>query len=585
MSYKLKIVSLPHTISTHSNDILSVKIQEAGINLNTYCNMKGLCGKCFVEILEGDLPPLTETEKFLIEHKNLNENFRLACMYKIKSDLKISIPDESIRKKAYILTKGIQSPFELNPAIKKYILNLKKPDLSSPRSLLQLLEESLRKRKFIMPIDLIKNLGQNLENNDYHINAVFHRDKEIIDIEQISTQSKNFGIAIDVGTTTLVLQLVSLETGEAVDILTNTNSQVKYGADVISRISFGISNENGLNKLQNTLLEDINKMIKKILKKNNINPENVYEIATSGNTVMNHLLLGIPVNTLAFSPYHPVFTKLPELNARELGLNINKNGKVYIAPNIQGFVGGDISSGLIASDFANIDGNYIYIDIGTNGEIVLKKGNQLTATSTAAGPAFEGMNISCGMSAVEGAIYKAESNEQLKTYTINNKKPMGICGTGLIDIISIFLDKGLISSRGKIETPSHKIQIEKNIFLIKKDIAQLQMAIAAIKAGITLMLKENGMTTEELDGIYIAGAFGNFLNIQNAIRIGLLPEMDEKKINFIGNASLSGAQTLLLSVEARKNIEKMVKKIKYISLATKSEFQNIYINSLTFPKD
>ncbi len=585
MSYKLKIVSLPHTISTHSNDILSVKIQEAGINLNTYCNMKGLCGKCFVEILEGDLPPLTETEKYLIEHKNLNENFRLACMYKIKSDLKISIPDESIRKKAYILTKGIQSPFELNPAIKKYILNLKKPDLSSPRSLLQLLEESLRKRKFIMPIDLIKNLGQNLENNDYHINAVFHRDKEIIDIEQISTQSKNFGIAIDVGTTTLVLQLVSLETGEAVDILTNTNSQVKYGADVISRISFGISNENGLNKLQNTLLEDINKMIIKILKKNGVDPEHVYEIAAAGNTVMNHLLLGIPVNTLAFSPYNPVFTKLPAFNAKELGLNINKNGKVYIAPNIQGFVGGDISSGLIASDFANIDGNYIYIDIGTNGEIVLKKGNQLTATSTAAGPAFEGMNISCGMNAVEGAIYKAESNEQLKTYTINNKKPMGICGTGLIDIISIFLDKGLISSRGKIETPSHKIQIEKNIFLIKKDIAQLQMAIAAIKAGITLMLKENGMTTEELDGIYIAGAFGNFLNIQNAIRIGLLPKMDEKKIKFIGNASLSGAQTLLLSMEARKNIEKMVKKIKYISLATKSEFQNIYINSLTFPND
>jgi uncharacterized 2Fe-2S/4Fe-4S cluster protein (DUF4445 family) len=323
-------------------------------------------------------------------------------------------------------------------------------------------------------------------------------------------------------------------------------------------------------------------MIGQMLKKNKIDPSFVYEIVIAGNTSMNHFLLGLPVKTLAVSPFHSVFTWLSELSSDDLGFKINKYGKVYITPNIKSFVGGDISAGLFASDFANRNGNYLFIDLGTNGEIVLKTKKRFVATSTAAGPAFEGMNISNGMVALPGAVYRAEYGNRLKLFTIDNKPAAGICGTGLIDLIAIFLDKGKISSKGAIVAKTKRIPIFGKIYITQKDVREIQLATGAIKSGIKMILQEYSLKVEQLDGIFIAGAFGNYLNIKNSMKIGLLPKIDEKKIIFIGNSSLAGARALLLSSQSRKKIESLVKKIQYISLATKPLFQNYFIEALEF---
>lgn len=582
MAYRINILSHGKTIKAAKNELLADKIQEAGINLSVYCNKRGLCGKCFVEIIDGKLIPPNEKEDFLLQHKKLNKNYRLACLYKIKDDLTIKIPQESLIQETIILTTGIQQQLLINPAVKKYHLQLTKPEISAPDSLMELFKVHLRKKNLILPLSLLKKLPNILEKSKYDITAVIHRENEILNVEQSDTTTRNFGIAIDIGTTTLVVELVDLNTGETIDNTTAMNSQVKFGADVVSRISHAFLSQKNLEELRDSILKTLNRMIAQLLKRNHIDASNIYEIVAAGNTSMNHFLLGMPVKTLAVAPYNSVFTCLPELSSQDLGFHIHNYGKVYVSPNIKSFVGGDISAGLIASDLESKKGKYLFIDLGTNGEIVLKKGNRFIATSTAAGPAFEGMNISCGMLALPGAIYKAEYKNRLKSFTLGNKPASGICGTGLIDLIAAFLDKGVISPKGMIRDKTKKIHIIGNIYITQKDVREMQLAIAAIETGIRMLLEENRVSPKQLDGIFIAGAFGNYLNIKNSKKIGLLPQIDEKKVVFIGNSSLAGAKALLLSLQTRKKIESLVKKIQYISLAAKPSFQENFMKALEF---
>jgi uncharacterized 2Fe-2S/4Fe-4S cluster protein (DUF4445 family) len=582
MSYKLRILSHNKTIEVKENEILADTIQKAGINLSAYCNKRGLCGKCFVEITQGMLPPLKEREKFLLRNKRLEQNCRLACLYKIKGDLSIEIPEESIIQETFILTTGIQTPIELNPAVKKYHFQLKKPAILAPYSLSEIFEFYFKDKNVIIPLDLLKVLQELLEKSKFNVTAVVYNDKEVLNVEQHRTLDKNYGIAVDLGTTTVVVELVDLNSGKSIDALTATNSQMKYGSDVISRISFAVLEPKNLDQLRCSILKTLNQMIEQILDKNHIDCSYVYEIVIAGNTTMNHLLLGVPVKSLARAPFHSAFTQLSAQYSRYLGFKINNFGKVYIVPNIKSFVGGDISAGLIASNLPSRRGNYLFIDLGTNGEIVLKTEDKFVVTSTAAGPAFEGMNISCGTLAFPGAIYKVEGKNRLDFFTIGNKSAIGICGTGLIDLISVFLEQGKIFSNGRIGNKRKKIHITKNIYLTQKDIREVQLAIAAIKTGIKMILKKYQIRKEDLDGIFIAGAFGNYLNIKNAMKIGLLPQIIKEKIIFIGNSSLAGARALLLSQPAREKMDALVKKINYLSLASDPLFQKNFIENLEF---
>ncbi|HUU51425.1 MAG TPA: ASKHA domain-containing protein [Candidatus Heimdallarchaeota archaeon] len=582
MAIKIKILSHGITATAKKSALLADILIETGIELSLYCNKRGLCGKCFVEIVKGNLPPLEAREKSFLDLKHMSERCRLACKYKITGDAEIKIPGDSILQKTTVLETGIQFPLEVKPAVKKYYLELHKPDLQHPYSSMELIQRYFRKKNLDISLDVLKKIPNVIEKNNYKITLVVFRDKEILAVEPGDTTDKNFGLAVDIGTTTLVVELVNMNTGKRVDSQTSNNSQIKFGSDIISRLSFAYMEPQNLGKLQEEIVNSLSKMISRLLNKNKIKPLYVYEIVLAGNAPMNHFLLGIPVKSLAVAPYHAAFSTLPELSARKVGIKINTNGKAYVVPNIKSFIGGDISAGLLASNLANRNGNYLFIDLGTNGEIVLKIGRRFIATSTAAGPAFEGMNINSGMLALPGAIYRAEKKKRLTLHTIENMPPKGICGTGLIDLVAIFLDRGIITSKGKITHKNRKIPITKKIDITQKDIREIQLALAAIKSGIQIMLEKYGLETDKLEGIFIAGAFGNYLNIQNAMTLGLLPPIDPKKIVFIGNSSLAGAKALLLSEKARKTTETLIQKIQHVSLATNPKFQKYFISALDF---
>lgn len=584
MSYTIKILNHRKTIQAEKGNLLADKILESGIELSLYCQKKAVCGKCFVEIKEGHLPPLDENEAFLIRQKKLPLNQRLACKYVIEGNLSISIPPESILQTTLILKTGLRLPLTVDPPVKKYYVELKRPDLRHPHSLVSSLKKTFRRKSLEVPLDVLKSLPATLEKNNFKVTTVLYKDKEVLSIETGDTTGQCFGLAVDVGTTTIVVELVDLNNGGTIEFVTDNNSQMKYGMDIVSRISFSYNSTENLEKLRASLLNTLNRMIAAALEKNGIPPERVYEIDFAGNTAMNHLLLGIPVDTLALSPFHAVYHALPEFAAKDLGFQLHPNAKAYVVPNIKSFVGGDISAGVQAIDLANQTGNCLFIDLGTNGEIVLKTEKNLVATSTAAGPAFEGMNISSGMLALPGAIHKAEKTSRLILHTIGKESPKGICGTGLIDLLAIFLKEGKISSAGKINDKDGNISISDKISLTQQDVREIQLAVAAVKTGVRMILDRYRIKKERLDNVFIAGAFGNYLNIKNAMKIGLLPPIDPKKVIFVGNASLAGARALLLSKQARVKTEALVRKIHYISLATDPRFQDIFVNSLHFPE-
>jgi uncharacterized 2Fe-2S/4Fe-4S cluster protein (DUF4445 family) len=582
MGHTIKILSHDKKTRAAKGDLLADIITGAGIDLSLYCNKKGMCGKCFVEIVDGALTPLDDRERTLLEQKRLSHNHRLACKYKIKSNLVVNIPEESILQKTLILKTGVQLPLLIDPPIKKYYLELHKPALADPHSVLEIIEKHIRKKRLKINLRLLRELPVLLWKSDCRISVTMFNGEEIMSVEPGDTTGNNYGLAIDIGTSTVVVELIDLNQGTSLDTETANNSQMKYGLDVVSRITFAFTDPKNLDKLQDSIIKTVSGMIQRLLKRNKVQPLNVYDIVIAGNTAMNHLLLGTPVNSLAVSPFHAVFRTLPELPVTQLRLPINKAGKTYVVPNIKSFVGGDISAGLMATDLPNRKGTHLFIDLGTNGEIVLKTEKTFIATSTAAGPAFEGMNISSGMLALPGAIFKAEKKKKLTLQTIGDATPRGICGTGLIDLTAIFLEEGKILPSGAIADKATAISVTNTIAITQKDIREIQLAVAAIKSGIRMILKTFRLKKEQLDGVFIAGAFGNYLNIENAMRLGLLPAIDPEKVAFIGNSALAGARALLLSQEARRKTEVFIRKIQYISLATNPQFQDYFIEALEF---
>ena len=422
MKYKIKIISHNKAISAQEDEILSDIIQKSEINLSTYCNKKSLCGKCLVEILKGNLPELNEKENILAKEKGLNSNCRLACQYIIKSDLEINIPDSSLIEEVEILKTGISTPVTINPAVKKFDVQLAKPEITSPDSFLGTIKKHFKNDNLKINYELLRKLPGILDENKYKVSIILFKDDEILNVEPLNDKKKCYGIAIDIGTSTIVAELIDLNAGNSQGVEFKANTQVKYGSDVVSRISFAFNNKENLKILQETVLQVLNEMINNLTAKCKINTEDIYEAVIAGNTGMNHFFLGIPVESLAVAPFNAVFNELPALRACDTGLQINQNGKVYIAPNIRSFVGGDICAGIIASDLINKKENLLFIDLGTNGEIVLKFNDKIIVTSTAAGPAFEGLSISNGMMAVPGAVYKAEYKDKLIFHTTKGNR-------------------------------------------------------------------------------------------------------------------------------------------------------------------
>lgn len=413
--------------------------------------------------------------------------------------------------------------------------------------------------------------------------------------------NQGFGLALDIGTTSLAMYLVDLSNGKIIDKNSSINSQVKYGLDVMTRISFEYENENGKNLLQDEIIKSINNLIDDLVNKNEIERCQIKKLVIGANTTMLHMLVGIDAKSLGKFPYKAKFLNSLKIDSKDLGINIS--AKVYTLPNVSAFVGSDIVAGVYLTDLKN-QKNALFIDIGTNGEIVLKTKDKLYATSTAAGPALEGMNISCGMRAESGAIDSLKiQNEKINFSTIDNKKPRGICGSGLLSSVGQIIEKDFVNKRGRILDPK-KLEREdyrrkfikedskrkriiildqnEDIYISQKDIRQVQLAKGAILSGFLILLEKENMEIENLNSVIIAGGFGSHLKKEDLTGVGILPESVKEKIRYVGNSSLIGAYMALMNENIIQEMEELSQNITYLDLATSENYERKFAKEMQF---
>ena len=570
-------------VRAKAGEILAEVLARAGIPLSLYCHERGICGKCAVRILSGALPFPAAQEAALIEGRGLGPDHRLACLYEVRGDVVVETLPGSRLERIAVIESGALSTAFIDPAVKKLSLVLEKPSLYSPTAIADAFRTSLRSPGLVLPLAALSKLGGSPAlAPSRRVTAVLYDDTEVLDVEPDESGREIFGLAVDLGTSTVATELVDLRTGKVVDRAAAVNAQNSYGADVVSRITFAFENPDNLRRLKHAAVQLLNDMVGTMSRRSGVARHRIYDAVVAGNTAMNHILCGVAVDSLALAPFHAVFSALPAVPASEVGLALHPQARVYIAPNIKSFVGGDITAGLAASEFADKPGTALYVDLGTNGEIVLKKGREFVTTSTAAGPAFEGMNISCGMLAVAGAIHRAEWDNGFKFGTVEDLPAQGICGTGLVDVLATAVARGLLGRDGRIVGSEKKIRLTDRLALTQQDVRDVQLAVGAIRSGVQLMLREFRVSVSDLDRVVVAGAFGSSLDIANAVRLGLLPNLPEGRTVFIGNASLAGARLLLLARPARTAAEGLAAKISHISLATRADFQDEFVHSLEF---
>jgi len=463
----------------------------------------------------------------------------------------------------------LEYKFVLNPPIRISKIFRKIDEKDIVKSYLEYIEKY---GVFVKDLNLVKKLTNFVKDN-YFDASILIFDEEIIDIREKDLE-KIYGVAVDLGTTTLVATLFDITNGGNLGAKMEVNPQVSYGADVLSRINYIMTHRNGLSVLQDLIDSKLENMILSLCEENKINPEDIYLISVAGNSIMTHIFLGVNPSSIGVFPFTPVFRRILMISSKDIFKSI-RNAKVYTFPLISGYVGGDIVSGILAVGMDYEDKNILLIDIGTNGEIVLKYKDEFYACATAAGPAFEGGNISQGMIAVNGAIdHVWLKDENIRYSVIGDEQEKGITGSGLIDAVALMLDLKIVDETGRMKKEYFNIG---KIKITQKDIREFQLAKSAIRAGIEMVLIKAGISYKDLDKVYISGNFGNYINLENAIKVGLLPPLEMEKFVISGNTSLIGAELLLLDKNFVKKSESIINKIKYIDLSSSSEFQDLFI--------
>lgn len=577
----------------------------AGIVLEMPCGGTGTCGKCRVQMQP--TPPPTEAERKHLTERQLADGWRLACQRKIESEVTVAAPSVARYFDHKILLNGQGRPVTLHPTVSKQHIILTEPALEDQRADVDRFQAALEER---LEIDLatLRKLPSALRASHFNCTAVA-AEGALIAVEPGDTTARNFGMAFDIGTTTVVGFLLNLAEGRELAVASRANPQIRYGDDVVSRIHHA-QTEEGLHGLQRTIVTCLNDIIADCCESAGVSPDNIYEAAIAANTTMSHLLLGIPPRFIAEAPYVAAVRNAVNAPARDLELSIHPNGIAHVLPNIAGFVGSDTVAVVLASGMHEKDDLTLAIDIGTNGELVIGNRKRLLACSTAAGPAFEGARIRFGMRAAEGAIDKIIVEDDIVYNVIGNAPPRGICGTALIDAVADLLRLGMMDSTGRLLAPDampssvpealkRRVIQEKGgmavvlvpesesatgeaILLTQRDVRELQLAKGAIAAGTAMLIKEFGATLEDIQHILLAGAFGNFIRPKNALRIGLLPKFPEERILYIGNAAGAGARMALQSRKCKETANTISERTEYLELAGRPEFQEAFADAMLF---
>jgi uncharacterized 2Fe-2S/4Fe-4S cluster protein (DUF4445 family) len=584
----------------------------AGLVIDTPCGGAGTCGKCRIRITAGAGAPTPDDQKSF-SSAEIADGWRLACRNKVAADVIVQIPSSSLFGGGHQIlgSSSVSSPQEVRPAIRKEYVELPPPTLADCTPDLLRLEKKTGPFKIDLP--LLREVPKRLRAQNFKGTAVLS-DHRLIDFEEGDTTDRCFGVAFDIGTTTMVASLLDLGSGQELAIASRMNPQISFGDDVLSRIRHATSCPHCLAELRHLVIEEAGRMIEALCHEAKVGAHHLYEVTFAGNTTMQHLLCGVDVAPLGEVPFAPAHGRGLLLPVKDLEIPINPHGVAYVFPVIGGFVGGDTVAGMLATEIATLAGPVLMIDIGTNGEIVLAHDGNLLAASTAAGPAFEGARIHCGMRGTRGAIEKVVLDHDVRLEVIGNVAPMGICGSGLIDLMAELLRCGIVTPEGRLLPPeelpasllaalARRVQLDPNgeavfvlaepgsdgardtIVLTQRDVREMQLGCGAIRAGISILLKRASVTPSDLKAVLIAGGFGSFIRRSSAQRIGLLPAgIDHQQIRYVGNASLAGARWALLSVTARKQAERLARQARHVELSVDNDFQAEFAEAMIFPE-
>jgi uncharacterized 2Fe-2S/4Fe-4S cluster protein (DUF4445 family) len=576
------------------------------------CGGKGTCGKCRIKILTGGSGKITPAEKRLFSPEELAAGWVLACRQKVTGDLDLVIETSGARDDVISKTRQKrQAPgAALDPSVRKYYrsLSLPAPDDRTPD--LERLVNSLPGRGIEADLGVVAGLPRLLRQAGFKITAVLAGNR-IVAVEPGNTCGRAYGLALDLGTTTLAGYLVDLVRGEVAAISVSCNPQAVFGADVISRIRHAAYNEDGLHQLQEKMLDAVNGIIRRLQDQALIQNEEIYETIVVGNTTMIHLFLGVEPSNLALAPFIPAFNRSLELRSAELRLRLPPAGRILILPSVAGFVGSDTVAMLLAAKLDRCENVCLAVDIGTNGEVALADRDRILVCSSAAGPAFEGYHIEYGMRAVEGAIDSVVIGQDVQLGVIGGTAPRGICGSGLIDAVAGMLKAGIIDSAGRfvesepdraglypglrsrllkngsgagfLLAPGRLTATGKDIVITQKDIKELQLAKAAIAAGVRVLLQEMGISAGGIHEVLLAGAFGSHVKKESALAIGLLPPVSPYRIKSIGNAAGDGAILCLISRAERTRALSLGSRVEHIDLSSRADFYDKFVDALPFP--
>ncbi len=583
--------------------------REVGVDIEAICGGKLTCGKCQVIIEQGmeNLSPVTDDEKRLLDKRKAGKNYRLACVTKFYGDVVVYVPEESRGGEQIILKEGVELSVAINPAVKKYYLELPKPhlkdDLGDFERVLAALKEDYKIENVEIDYEVLKKMPDVLRDADWKVTVSIWNDREVIDIQPGYRVEESYGLAVDIGTTTVVGYLTDLRTGKVLAVDSMMNPQVTYGEDVMSRITYAMQYEDGLEKLNQKIVDGLNKILENVCREAGISTEEVSEMTVVGNTGMHHIFLKINPQHIAIAPYVPALHCSHDVKARDLGLNITKGGYIHVLPIEAGWVGADNVAVLIATEPYNQDEMCLVIDIGTNGEIVLGNKEKLVSCSAAAGPALEGAHIKHGMRAATGAIEKIRIDPETlepEYKTIGNAPPRGICGSGIIDAAAELYRTGIVKKNGRFNldlesprvrevdgTPEYVIawadetSIGHDIVMTQKDIREIQLAKGAMCAGAHILMKELGV--EHVDRVIVAGAFGNYIDKVSALIIGLVPDVPVERIESVGNAAGVGARIALISREKREEANRIARNVEHIKLAVHPSFEKEFSMAMYFP--
>jgi len=572
------------------------------VRIASSCGGQGRCMSCSVQFVEGEVPLPADADRRSLSERRLSEGWRRACLARPAGDCTVFVPPRSTAAPVRTHVDGRPVEVELDPAARGVFVELTPPTLEDPRAddlrLLDAVNTQVPGLAHRVDIEVLRSLSPDLRNWGWRALVSVHSG----DVVAVGPESsRTFGIAIDLGTTNISGVLVDLATGKTLAVHGMENPQTAYGGDVISYAAFVRRTHDGAAILQRTVVDALNELVAALTGEVGDAPAHVAELVVAGNTMMHHLLAGLPVAQLAASPFVAAVSEPLDLRARDLGLQIAPGGYVHLVPNIAGFVGGDHTAMLLATEAAGEEGLVLAMDIGTNTEISLLEGGRITSVSCPSGPALEGGHITSGMRAAVGAIEQVRiSDDGVSLETIDDGAPAGICGSGVLDTVAQLYLTGVVNPRGRLQEghPFVRVNDVTREFVLageaktggppvvfgQDDVRAVQLAKAAIRSATDLLLQQTGHSESQLDRVIIAGAFGNYIDITSAIAIGMLPDLPFSRYAQVGNAAGDGARQILVSMAQRARAREIAASARYVELAGADGFMSAYVSRINFDR-